>query len=221
MDIRWDVLQIFETTFFDQWVKHHLKRLLLQLYWSINYFQFVIIRTGSLELIPIGLDFQWLWAAQLKSHLPAFKNLLFLIFWDRGGATDANQTILQKWLSCVVETNKHNKIKTMYSKLILQVICLKRETKKIVFSLILWKSFWEILFASLCWNSVDSVFKFVSVAWQIKCSGNKTINFKYLEKQNLKRTQSPLQLPDFNGFQAASWTFLTLNLKSGRLGDIS
>ena len=35
---------------------------------------------------------------------------------------------LQKWLRCVVETNKHNKIRTMNSKLILEVICLKRVT---------------------------------------------------------------------------------------------
>ena len=73
--------------------------------------------------------------------------------------------------------------------------------------LILWNSFWENLFGDLCWNSADSMFKSVSVAWQIKCSRNTTTNFKYLKQQILERIQSPLQLtwqPDFNSFQAAN-----------------
>ena len=49
-----------------------------------------------------------------------------LMFLDRGGRLT---WIKQFWESgCVVETKKHNKIGTMYSKLILQVICLKGET---------------------------------------------------------------------------------------------
>ena len=71
-----DVLLMFETAFFDHWVKHHLWWLLLQPHWFVNYFQCVIIRAGSLELIYI----KWLWAAQPKSCLFALKNLLFCIF---------------------------------------------------------------------------------------------------------------------------------------------
>ena len=49
-----DVLWMSETIFFDQWVKHHLWRLLLpHWHWSKNHFQCIILRTGSLELIYI------------------------------------------------------------------------------------------------------------------------------------------------------------------------
>ena len=50
---------------------------------SIYYFQYVIIRTGSLELIYISLEFRWLWAAQLKSRFPAFK-IFYLDFLAQG-----------------------------------------------------------------------------------------------------------------------------------------
>ena len=35
------------------------------------------IASNVLLLNYISLEFNWLWAAQLKSHLSAFKNLLF------------------------------------------------------------------------------------------------------------------------------------------------
>ena len=67
---------MFEITFFDMWVKHHLWNLLLQPHWFINHFQCGIIRAGSLELIYI----RWLWTAQSKSYLAILKNLPFYIF---------------------------------------------------------------------------------------------------------------------------------------------
>ena len=78
---------MFETIFFDPWVKHPLWILLSQLHW-----------TKSLELIYIA----WLWAAQSKSCLFAFKNLMFYIF-DKGvrGWHEPNNfliaPLLQKW----------------------------------------------------------------------------------------------------------------------------
>ena len=70
MDIRCnDVLLMFETKFFDHWVKRHLLyRLLLLLHWSINHFQCLFARAGSLELIYKNFEF-WLWATPLKSLL--------------------------------------------------------------------------------------------------------------------------------------------------------
>ena len=46
----------------------------------------------------------------------------------------------------------------------------EKRNLEIFFSLILWNSFWENLFAGLCWNSADSICNSASVAWQIKCS---------------------------------------------------
>ena len=79
----------------------------------INHFQCVSVRPGSLELIYINLEFRWLRVVQLKSWLPLSK-ICYFDFLGQGRAADANQTICESGLSCVVETNKHNKIRTMY-----------------------------------------------------------------------------------------------------------
>ena len=69
--------------------------LLLQPHSSVNHYQCVIVRTGSLELIYISLEFRLLWAVQLTSRLPLLK-ICYFNFLGQGRAADSNQTVLWK-----------------------------------------------------------------------------------------------------------------------------
>ena len=100
---------------------------LLQPHWSINHFQCVIISTGSLELIYISLEFRLLWAVQLKSCLPLLR-IWYFNFLGQRRAADKIKQFCESGLNCVVETDKHNKMRTMYSKLLLLVMSLKKQT---------------------------------------------------------------------------------------------
>ena len=69
---------MFETIFFGYWVKRHLLTELNAIYKGYYYnHKDLQIASNVLLFNYISLEFNWLWAAQLKSHLSAFKNLLF------------------------------------------------------------------------------------------------------------------------------------------------
>ena len=73
------------------------------------------------------MEFRLLWAVQLKSCLPLSKSCYFNVL-GQGKQLMQIKQFCESDLSCVMKTDKLNKVRTMYSKLILQGISLKKET---------------------------------------------------------------------------------------------